>query len=712
MPISQITGASIQDGSIVVADLGITTFNTGTGNTLTLQANSATGLVIDVTGNTAIANSLSFSATGARIRGDFSTSPITNRVAFQTNTTNSGSRIGALPNGTSGNSSFDAFNNSDPLNSAYGRFGIAATTDVRIESTIVGTGTYLPLTMYTGGSERLRIDTSGNVGIGTTSPSNAKLHVVGDWVGGSSTVKAQTITSFASGGQAGYGTYDSNGTRIGLFYSYTSGTVLGTSTASPLSFETNGVERARIDSAGRIGIGTTSPSQLLHVAAGTILSSNTAGTTATVSIAGNGSVVGTSDFSLQQGSSSEAYVYNRANSFLVLGTNNAERMRILSGGNVGIGLTAPSERLEISGNYKQSNGTQGIQIVNTTVPYIQAFTTGGNNPLQINGQDLRFFTGASFGAESEKMRIDSAGNVGINITPSAWVAADYKAIQIGAGGSSIYGGNSAGFAPIALVSNAYVSGASTAYTYLSTAGAGFYRIQNNTHSWGIAPSGTAGTTTTFTTAMTIDTSGNVGIGTTGPAAKLHVNSSAAPAVQINTSSTGGSIAALQISLSSSTPGTDAKPLFMFTEATPSANWRFIQCNSAQSSSPREEFRVTGNGIIFAQNTSVQSISDIRLKQNIRTSEDGLNIITALRPVRFDWKPEKNDTRSNQLGFIAQEIQQVFPDAVTVYGKSDDPENPYLAVGPGELIPVLVKAIQEQQAIIESLTARIETLEKN
>jgi hypothetical protein len=93
-----------------------------------------------------------------------------------------------------------------------------------------------------------------------------------------------------------------------------------------------------------------------------------------------------------------------------------ESMRINSSGQVGIGTASPDERLTIQGNYKQSNGTQGIQIVNTTVPYIQAFTSGGNNPLQINGQDLRFFTGSSFGAESEKMRITAAGLIGINTT--------------------------------------------------------------------------------------------------------------------------------------------------------------------------------------------------------------------------------------------------------------------------------------------------------
>ena len=104
---------------------------------------------------------------------------------------------------------------------------------------------------------------------------------------------------------------------------------------------------------------------------------------------------------------SDAFVWKTWNS----GTS-PEVMRLNDTG-LGIGTNAPSEKLTVVGNYKQSNGTQGIQIVNTTVPYIQAFTTGGNNPLQINGQDLRFYTGASFGTESERFRFGSSGQFGI-----------------------------------------------------------------------------------------------------------------------------------------------------------------------------------------------------------------------------------------------------------------------------------------------------------
>ena len=113
-----------------------------------------------------------------------------------------------------------------------------------------------------------------------------------------------------------------------------------------------------------------------------------------------------------------------------------------------------------------------------------------------------------------------------------------------------------------------------------------------------------------------------------------------------------------------------------------------------------QFRVSGNGVIYAQNTTVQSISDLRLKENISNSTDGLDIITALRPVRYDWKAGYGNDRKNQLGFIAQEIEAVFADAV---GEWELNGETYKTVGPSALIPVLVKAIQE-------LTARVQTLE--
>lgn len=118
---------------------------------------------LDVNGNVAI------SATGARVRGDFSNATIANRVAFQTSTTNGDTVVGALPNGTATGSALQAYNNSTPTNA--GLVSIQATnTLATLASDIRGSGTYLPLALATGGSARVYIDTSGNVGVATASP--------------------------------------------------------------------------------------------------------------------------------------------------------------------------------------------------------------------------------------------------------------------------------------------------------------------------------------------------------------------------------------------------------------------------------------------------------------------------------------------------------------------------------------------------------------
>jgi hypothetical protein len=117
-----------------------------------------------------------------------------------------------------------------------------------------------------------------------------------------------------------------------------------------------------------------------------------------------------------------------------------------------------------------------------------------------------------------------------------------------------------------------------------------------------------------------------------------------------------------------------------------------------------QFRIRGDGTLYAQNTTIQSISDARLKENIVDAVDGLSVITALRPVRFDFKQGYGNNRKNVLGFIAQEIEQVFPDAVDESDQTSSDGDFYKTVGAGALIPVLVKAIQELKAEFDAYKA--------
>jgi hypothetical protein len=122
------------------------------------------------------------------------------------------------------------------------------------------------------------------------------------------------------------------------------------------------------------------------------------------------------------------------------------------------------------------------------------------------------------------------------------------------------------------------------------------------------------------------------------------------------------------------------------------------------------FYVGWGGTIYATSTTITGISDQRLKENIRDLDDGLASVMALKPRKFDWKEGKGSNTKNARGFIAQEFEQVFPDMIDEWqDPAPEGEEPYKAVR-ADLIPTLVKAIQEQQAIITSLTTRIAALE--
>jgi len=118
-------------------------------------------MTVTVEGSTGTSQpNLTFTGTGGRITGDFSNATVASRVLFQTSTSNSSTIVSVIPNGTGVAGQFAAYNNSDPANAST--FVISAlSADARIATSLTGTGTYLPMTFYTGGSERARIATSG-----------------------------------------------------------------------------------------------------------------------------------------------------------------------------------------------------------------------------------------------------------------------------------------------------------------------------------------------------------------------------------------------------------------------------------------------------------------------------------------------------------------------------------------------------------------------
>jgi hypothetical protein len=193
-----------------------------------------------------------------------------------------------------------------------------------------------------------------------------------------------------------------------------------------------------------------------------------------------------------------------------------EAARFDSSGNLGIGTTSPGQKLEVAGNI----------FVNTSGnPYAEIKTSGaGNNPsLKLTADTNSWtFQGTFSNANDDLLVLYNAttlldltkdGNLGLGVTPSAWSVVG-PALQVL--NATFYGyANQA-----RITANAYFNGSD--FKYIASAAACEYRQTGGQHQWFNAASGTAGNTISFTQALTLDANGNLGIGTSSPAAKLQV----------------------------------------------------------------------------------------------------------------------------------------------------------------------------------------------
>jgi len=335
---------------------------------------------------------------------------------------------------------------------------------------------------------------------------------------------------------------------------------------------------------------------------------------------------------------------------------------------VGIGTASPTVPLYVTGNnatataimQDETNGAK-LRLLANSINF-DITNGGGGGEIAVSGANpLTFKTNGT-----ERARIDSSGNVGVGVTPSAWNSA-VPAIQV-KGVSGIYGAGSSEFGS---VQNCFFN-ASSQWIYGTTAASGKYAISAGVHQWFNAPSGTAGNAITFTQAMTLDASGNLLVGKTG-------NNGTIGAGILNEST--GAI------WSTLTASTSAGNTFV-AYSTGAAAYRFY---------------VGLGGTVNATNPVISAISDARFKENVQDIDVGLAAILSLKPRKFDWKAGKGKDIKGDRGFIAQEFETVFPNLIDEWkDAAPEGEAPYKSVRQ-DLIPVLVKAIQE-------LTARVQTLE--
>ena len=342
--------------------------------------------------------------------------------------------------------------------------------------------------------------------------------------------------------------------------------------------------------------------------------------------------------------------------------------------------------------------------------------------------------------------IDTSQNVGIGTTPSAW-STNFRALEF------LYGSVAPNLntTQFGLWNNLYVNSGGSV-TYKTTAAGQNLALDNaGNFTFSNAPSGTAGTTATLTERMRIDSSGNVGIGTSSPSKRLSLRTSSA---DVGMSFGAGANAYNQdIDFFNSadamsgriryypdsgymsfwTASTERMRIdssgYLLVNQTSNATSSYVQIKGAQPALSVESTSTGSVNQVLIRNpngtvgsigtsgtsTSFNTSSDYRLKENIQPMRNALSVVTQLKPVTYNWKVNGSDGQ----GFIAHELQAVVPDCVTGEKDAVDEEGKpiYQGIDTSFLVATLTAAIQELKAIndqqaetINALTARVVALE--
>jgi hypothetical protein len=487
------------------------------------------------------------------------------------------------------------------------------------------------------GSGQFYKSSSGNVGIGTSSPKSYTNY------------NTVTLTG-TNGGIIDFTDTATNSVRAEIVGDTTSLTLSGG--ANLIAFRSGSAERMRLDSSGNLGIGTSSPSSL-----GTLVVSKASSGTPVIALESQGSW----NASIST-STSQAFIFNNPAS--------TERMRITDVGNVGIGTSSPQGRMTLQGAAGTNGINQGLGLLYSTGTAFGALglnnITGWPQLMARAGAGITFHTDSDLLTTNERMRIDSSGNLLVGTTSAAYSSS-------GRGVVEIYGSTNALIALRNATNNAYIQSFGNDF-YINNNGSGITSFSNN-----------------GSERMRIDSSG-----------ALLINTTSALAERLDVRGTGNSDVALIQSTNASTFTSNVLVLAS-TRVTTNSTYNFLTC-VIQGNSFRLHIRDSGN--VVNTNNSYGAISDIKLKENIVDATSKLEKLNQVRVVNYNLKGEA----TKQIGVIAQEIEQIFPSMVEEAPDKDVDGNDLgtttKSVKYSVFVPILIKAIQELKAEVDSLKAQI------